>query len=174
MKARTIFLAVLLLATVVFTAGPLMADVYSVTLEDGKVFLTRYQPREASFDSSLVTFLDDHGNLIAIPRDKIASVTSETESKGYGLRINTTTLLMGYTANNGVVENQVFVNGAGTQSFDIEQFVEPSRAGGGFPVFGVHNNGSFFGQGLAASPNSGRQAPVGQTPAESPVTPPVQ
>ena len=171
MKTRPVSLALLLLATVLLAGSPLMADVYSVTLDDGKVFLTRYQPREASFDSSLVTFLDDQGNSIAIPRDKIASVTSETETKGYGLRINTTTLLLGYTANNGVVENQVFVNGL--QSFDIQQFVEPSQAGGGIPVFGVQNNGSFFGQNQPApTPNSGGAAQ--QAPSDTPPTPPVQ
>ncbi len=170
MKTRTVSLALLLLAAVVLAGSPVMADIYSVTLTDGKVFLTRYQPREASFDASMVTFLDDHGNAIAIPRDKIESVTSETESKGYGLRINTTTLLLGYTANNGVVENQVFVNGP--QSFDIQQFVEPSQAGGGIPVYGVQNNGSFFGPGQAAPPqNSGGPA---QAPAEAPPTPPSQ
>ncbi len=170
MKTRPLSLALLLLAAVVLAGSPLMADIYSVTLDDGKVFLTRYQPREASFDSSLVTFLDDQGNSIAIPRDKIASVTSETETKGYGLRINTTTVLLGYTANNGVVENQVF--DGGTQSFDIEQFVEPSQAGGGIPVFGVQNNGSFLGQNQPApTPNSGGAA---QAPTGTPPTPPSQ
>ena len=169
MKARSFSLAVLLLAAAVLTGSPLMADVYSVTLNDGQVFLTRYQPREASFDSSLVTFLDEQANLIAVPRDEIATVTSETESKGYGLRINTTTLYLGFTANNGALESQVIVSGP--QSFDIEQFVEPNAAGGGIPVYGVQNNGSFVGQNQQA-PASGSGAPT--PPAEAPAPPPVQ
>lgn len=175
MKARSATLAMLLLAILVLVGVPAVAEVYTVTLNSGKTFLTRYQPREASFDPALVTFLDDHGNQIAIARDEIDRVSSAVETKGYGLRINTTTILLGYTANNGELDgNQVFVTGEDRQSYDIQQFVEPGQAGGGIPVFGVQNfGGNFNGGGGGFTPNQPPPAAAPQ-PAEPPPSGAVQ
>ena len=169
MKARSLSLAMLLLAVTVLVGVPAAAEVYTVTLNSGKTFLTRYQPREASFDPGLVTFLGDQGNQIAIARDEIKSVTSAVETRGYGLRINTTTVLLGYTANNGELDgNQGFWTGDNRQSFDIEQFVEPGQAGGGIPVFGVQNFGGNFngnsGGGGTFVPNQPAPTPQSEPP----------
>ena len=111
-NGRIAALAALLVAALVWTALPATAEVYTIKLKSGNTFLTRYQPREAAFDSTMVTFLGEHGNLTAVPRDDIEAVTTQVESKGYGLRINTTTVLLGYTANNGEIQgDQVFVSG---------------------------------------------------------------
>jgi hypothetical protein len=169
-RGRVATLAALLLAALAWLAVPATAEVYTVKLTNGKSFLTRYQPREAAFDPAMVTFLGEHGNLMAVPRDQIEGVTTEVESKGYGLRINTTTVLLGYTANNGEIQgDQVFVSGDDRNAYDIQQFVEPSQAGGGFPVYGVQNNsnGPVLGGGGGLTPSTSQPSaspPPAQTP----------
>ncbi len=131
-------------------ATPLAAEIFHVELTDGHVFDTRYKPEEASWDSTVVLLLTDTGNWIAVPKAEIADITTETENKGFGKVIDTTTVLLGWAANDAplpedetqfsAVERlqQLFSQQQQRQDFTVEQFVDPSEAGrGGLPAYGA-------------------------------------
>lgn len=136
-------------AALCLPATPLAAEIFHVELADGHVFDTRYQPEEASWDSDVVLLLTDTGNWIAVPKADIAGITTETETKGFGQVIDTTTVVLGWAANDAplpedearfaAVERlqQMFEQRQG-QDYTVEQFVEPSEAGrGGLPAWGA-------------------------------------
>jgi len=132
-------------------ASPLAAEIYHVELTGGNVFDTRYKPEEASWDPTIVLLLTDTGNWIAVPKAEIAGITTETENKGFGKVIDTTTVLLGWAANDAplpedeaqfsAVERlqQMFTQQQQQrQDFTVEQFVEPGQAGrGGLPAWGA-------------------------------------
>lgn len=131
----------LVLATV---AG---AGTYTVTLENGTSFVTRYKPEDASWDDSMVTFATDRGNWIALAKDEIVEITSEVEESGFGYQVNTSTLFVGWSPNDLVPEEgEGGEGGAGGQtvnenlpdpnppSFSVEQFVNPGQLVGSQPV----------------------------------------
>ncbi len=137
-RARTSILCLAL----ALVAGAVAAETFTVTLDDGASLLTRYRPKlPASGDR--VYLLTDVGNWIAFDRASVVSVTSDLESKGYGLVIDTTTIALGTAPNDRqVVEEQAEISGdmallsylrardAAAQSFTVPQFVEPEQATG--------------------------------------------
>jgi hypothetical protein len=137
-------------AALCLPATPAAAEIFHVELADGHVFDTRYQPEEASWDSNLVLLLTDTGNWIAVPKADVAGITTETETKGFGQVVNTTTVVLGWAANDAplpedearfaAVERlqQMFEQQRQGQDYTVEQFVEPSEAGrGGLPAYGA-------------------------------------
>lgn len=170
-RSRIFVLAVLVLA---LAALPAAAETYTVTLTNGTAFLSRYQPQESSWDSGTVLLLTDVGNWMAVPRGEIESITAESEVRGFGLRIDATTLVFGWAPNDNPEEDETapaqrdpfssldrFLN----RSYDIQQFVEPGEAGGGgVPVFGVTYSGGGGGQafgGTGGAPPSTPPPPQG-------------
>lgn len=183
--ART-FLAAAVIA-LGLSAAPLAAEIFHVELTNGNVFDTRKQPEEATWDSSLVLFMSDTGNWMAIPKQEIAGITSETENQGFGMVINTTTIMLGYSANDAptpeqeaefaeIERLQQFYQDQ-QQDYTVEQFVEPGEAGGtsgGLPAYGVNApaDWTYFG---ASGPRPVQlpvpRAPVAPAPA-APAPPP--
>jgi hypothetical protein len=100
-----------LLPVLALIAVPVSAEVYHVTLSNGTVLDTAYQPQEASWDSSLVLFLDDTGNWIGMPKTAIESVQSEAEKSGFGKVIDTNTIELGYAANDAEDPDAQAANG---------------------------------------------------------------
>lgn len=158
---KRIALAALLLS--VFFAGSASAQVYTVVLEGGASFDTRYEPIDAEWDSSVSMILTDQGNWIAISKDDILQVVSEVEASGFGYRLDTSTIVVGWTYNDGDDGQQYDDDGnpipaAGGAAFDpraagyspldgslygpeesdsynIDQFVNTGEAGsGGIPL----------------------------------------
>lgn len=143
-----------LLLAVSLVASPAAAELFYVTLNNGSVMESRYQPQEASWDSNMVLLMTDVGNWVGVPKDDIESVRSEIENRGYGIVIDTTTVLLGWTLNDAVDPNadpaQGGAAGAGNsaseraaaalqqlqqqraqeQSYSIQQFVEPNSTQG--------------------------------------------
>ena len=138
------------------------AETFTVTLDNGNTILTRYQPKISQPDETSVSLLTERGNWISIPTERVVNVTSNTESRGFGKVINTTTISLGLTPNEGAADAEVPVDPttallnylaaekAGAQrDYSVEQFVNTESAGvGGFP--------SNFGAGSAnsGSPNT--------------------
>ena len=83
----------------VLSALPAAAEVYTVTLTNGSVMETAYQPQEAAFDRDLVLLMTDVGNWIGVRKDEIESVRSDAELGGYGKVIEKNTILLGWSAN---------------------------------------------------------------------------
>lgn len=154
---RTTWMAALLVAfPMVATAGT-----YTITLDNGLSFTTRYQPKVSQPDESKVMLLTDQGNWIALPKELVSEVTSSIESRGFGRVIDTTTIALGFAPNE--VDPQEAAGSAADptsallqyltqrdsgqqRDYSVEQFVDTEGAGaGGFP--------STYGSGFS---NSGR------------------
>lgn len=147
----------LLALAVVALPSPAAAETFTVTLAAGGEFTTRYQPEEASWDTEQLLLLTEWGNWIGVAKSDVASIISETENRGYGRVIDTTTIALGWAPNDAEVPDE---SGQAQQaspmdalralldrperSYDIEQFVEPSDTGGGLPVT--------YGVGVGSSP----------------------
>ena len=87
-----------LIREVVVAAAPAFAA-YTIRLNNGTSFTTRYEPEDASWDDSKVVFLDEVGTLISISKSEIAGIESDFETKGYGRMIDTTTMELGWAPN---------------------------------------------------------------------------
>lgn len=125
-------------------AVPMHAEVFTVKLTNGATFESRYQPKQAAWDPNVVTIIDETGLLVALPKDLISSVSSQTEMKGFGKVIDTTTIDLGYAPNDMPVQQQQasnaqllmdYMNQGHNNHYDQQQFVEPSEVGGGIPVW---------------------------------------
>ncbi|MEM7481423.1 MAG: hypothetical protein AAF481_09630 [Acidobacteriota bacterium] len=148
--------AIVVLGGGFFAPSAAMAETFTVELTDGTSFLTLYKPQEASWDSETILILTDQGNSIGIPKSSVASVVSETESKGFGRVIDTTTVILGWAANDAPTETdsqefstverlqQLF--NSQQQDYSVPQFVSPSEAGrtGGLPAYGASPQSSGF------------------------------
>ena len=82
-----------------FAALPAGATVYHVTLSNGSVIDSLYEPQEASWDHGMVLALTDAGNWIGIKKGEIANVASENATRGFGVVINATTISLGDAPN---------------------------------------------------------------------------
>lgn len=130
---------------------PAAAELYTVELTNGYALDTRYRPKLDPRDPDKVFFLTDQGTWISIPRNQVHDVTSQTEMRGFGKVINTTTIDLGWAPNDtpvpdgagGVNENpqaeliNMLRDRAKANTVNTPQFVNPSQAGkgGGLPVF---------------------------------------
>lgn len=126
------------------SGGAASAESYTVTMKSGNAFLSRYRPRVASWDAGKIVLLTEFGNQIALRKDEIASVTADSEDRGFGRVIDNTTLELGMTANDAPdpaaptdpASALAAALGQQTQApvYDQKQFVEPNQTGGGLPV----------------------------------------
>jgi hypothetical protein len=140
----------LLLAAVLLVAVPVSAQaVFQVTLDNGSVFESRYQPQEAAWNPQMVLMMTEGGNWIALPREQIVQVTSDIEVRGIGRMIDAATIDLGWAPNDAPVPEeedaatsqlrmlqQLIEQQGQQQNYDVEQFVSPGRAGqtGGLPL----------------------------------------
>lgn len=130
----------LLLVTILILAVPAAAETYTITLHNGNTFISRYRPEEAKFDASQMIFLTDMGNWISLAKTEIADIVSETESRGFGYVINTTTILLGWAPNDAPTQEQAAeaAAAAGARGPQVPQpepytaplFSEPNATGG--------------------------------------------
>jgi len=141
-------LAVLLLAL------PAAAELFTIGLKNGASFETRYRPRAHPEDGTKVQFMTEMGNWITLRLQDVESVVAETEAKGYGLVIDTTTIMLGLAPNDApmaegdtqLTPTEQLLNAMRFQQesapvFHTEQFVEPSdTASGGLPLWGPLGN----------------------------------
>jgi hypothetical protein len=137
-----------LLLALALPALPAAAEVFYVTLTNGSVIETAKQPQEASWDGNMVLLMTDVGNWIGVPKAEIDNVRSETENKGYGVKINDHAIALGWAPNdNPIPEDGKAAPGDGpdpvadamdrlaTQReaesrYTVEQFVEPNSTQG--------------------------------------------
>jgi len=136
-------LSSLVAAASLLCALPAAAEVYTIRLTSGGTFESRYQPKQAAWDTSLVTFVDETGTEIALPQAIIADVVAQSEQKGYGRVLNTTTVDLGFMPNDLDQSQQVMAQVAAMNpqggavigpNVGAQQFVEPNAIGGGIPM----------------------------------------
>jgi len=140
-----------LISTVVIAllAGPVGAELFTVTLTNGKTFDTRYQPVQSATDENKLSMLTDTGNWISLSKDVVVSIASQTEAKGFGIVIDTQTIALGWDPTSVAAQQEEaaavdpttrLLNYLESQDralsqpapppFSNQQFVEPSEAGG--------------------------------------------
>lgn len=91
-----VWLSLLVLA---LCAVPVPAEVFHVTLNNGSVIDTAYQPQQASWDPNMVLLLADTGNWIGFPKEEIDSIQAEDPTQGFGVRISDKTIALGLSPN---------------------------------------------------------------------------
>jgi hypothetical protein len=91
--------AIAALALLAVAAVPAGAQAYRVTLKNGNTFVAKYEPEEATYDSSKMVIFTEVGNRIALAKDDIEEVTVDIENRGFGKMIDHTTIIVGYSAN---------------------------------------------------------------------------
>jgi len=158
-----------LLALLAVSATPAVAEVYTVTLKNGNVLETQYQPQEAAFDKNLVLLMSDVGNWIGVRSDEIESVVADAESSGFGKVISKNTVLLGWSANDAAdpaaqaaaqadpavqAMQDLYRQRQEQQGYTIKQFVSPNET-----------------QGIPAGLVGTYSAPLPQAPLPSPQTP---
>lgn len=135
----------LALAALLAVAAPARADLFTVTLTNGTTLESRYQPQEASWDPGMVLLLTEVGNWVGVRKDEIADVSSEMVRRGFGIPINTTTVLLGTAPNDAAVPGDekggpndpvlqalqaLQAQQQQQQNYTIQQFVEPEQTQG--------------------------------------------
>ena len=171
--------SLLVVAVLLLAALPAAADVYTIRLGNGTTFESRYQPKQAAWDTTLVTFVDETGTEIALPQALIAEVSSQSETKGYGRVMDTTTIDLGFMPNDldqsqRLMQAQAAANPVGqiaASPFGQPQFIEPSAVGTGIPVGFVGGFGEPVTAGGFIAPTTGAQGPF-TTPTNTGTPPP--
>ncbi len=158
---RTLILALATSLTLPVLAA---AESYTITLHNGNSFKSRYQPQAAPWDAGKVLFRTDAGNLISVSSADVASVSADSENRGFGRVLNSTTLMLGAAPNDLPVPPTpgspeaaaaaAAAAAAGTSAapatpYSINQFVEPSQTQG-LPGGWIGSSG--YGAGSSASP----------------------
>jgi hypothetical protein len=147
--SRFTLVGVLVLALAGLASWPAAGEVFFVTLKNGSVLETHTQPQEASWDGSMVLLMTDVGNWIGVSKAEIEGVRSDVETEGYGIRINNSTIALGWSPNDAAIEEEqqlsqqdrtslLFLNAMGAmvgqqsqqQSYTQKQFVEPDQLQG--------------------------------------------
>jgi hypothetical protein len=121
------------------SAGPAAAQAYKVTLKNGNTFLAKYEPEDATYDSSKLLLTTEVGNRIALAKDDVADIVADVENRGFGRIIDHTTILVGVSANDapGGEEGEEGAAGDGTlMQVPTPNPYLPSVFSGGFPAAG--------------------------------------
>ncbi len=141
------------------------AEIYTLTLDNGATFETRYRPKLSYPDGDKAILLTSTGNWISFPVERVAGVEVDLEVRGYGLVIDTTTISLGFAPNESATAEETATDPStrllqylqqrdGQQgNATVDQFVNTDRAGqAGFP--------SSFGIGASSRPAPGFAAGV--------------
>lgn len=91
-----VWLSLLVLA---LCALPASAEVFHVTLTNGSVIDTAYQPQQASWDPNMILLLAETGNWIGFQKDEIESIRAEDPTQGFGVRISDKRISLGISPN---------------------------------------------------------------------------
>jgi len=154
----------LILALATSLALPVLAaaESYTITLHNGNSFHSRYQPQAAPWDAGKILFRTEAGNFISIASAEVESVKSDSENRGFGRVINSTTLMLGAAPNDlpvppepgspeAIAAAAAAANAPREEApaYTVNQFVEPGQTQG---LPGGWMGGSGYGAGPAASP----------------------
>ncbi len=136
-------------------ALPAAAETFTITMKNDAEFVTRYQPRQDPRNENQVMMMTEFGNWIALSKDAIADISSETESRGFGTVLDTRTIIIGWAPNDKAQPGADAADpttqlldflrdqAQPEQDFSVNQFVNTEDAGlGGLPAAGVTSSGS--------------------------------
>ncbi|HEX7183590.1 MAG TPA: hypothetical protein VF756_17275 [Thermoanaerobaculia bacterium] len=98
-------------------AVPASAALFRVTLNNGTVIESAYQPQEASWDPDMVLLLTDAGNWIGLAKADVRTVEEDVQSTGYSIRLGQNTYELGLSAND-VADPMAYALAAGEAGAD--------------------------------------------------------
>jgi len=136
---RNLIRVVLAATLLLLLAGSAGAITWQVRMHSGHVFETRYMPLDAAFDDTMITFLSDQGNYVALAKADIIEVVTLTESLGFGRVLDDVTIMIGQLPNDKPSpEEQAELEAeaallARNPNYSMPLFAEPG-AGGGIPL----------------------------------------
>lgn len=176
---RTLRLSLAIVTALVLLAVvPAVADVFQVHLKNGNSFETRYKPKIAGWDENKIVVLTDIGNRITLHKDDVVDITHDTDVRGFGTVIDTTTIVLGWAPNDAPTDQSVDPAAEWAkylqelnkpQSFNVDQFVSTEAAGqqgGGLPAwdfgpgaYGGRNEPVVIGAPPVRGPGPGAGAP---------------
>lgn len=191
MSRSRIYLSLLVFALCVMPAS---AEVFHVTLTNGSVIDTAYQPQQASWDPNMVLLLTDTGNWVGFHKDEIDEIRAEDQAQGFGVRISDKTIALGLSPNDLPLPPEGGSQAANNdryfelveralaaaeqrQNYSVQQGVSTEQTQGipvGFSNSGYFDgfNGSTFnglgGGGFGGGSPIGPVGPVGPGPVSSP------
>jgi len=125
MSRSRLHLLLLVLALCVIPGVQASAEVFHVTLTNGSVIDTAYQPQQASWDPNMVLLLTETGNWVGFPKDEIDSIQAEDPAQGFGVRISDKAIALGLSPNDLPVPTE---NGAQQAADRYYQLVERALA----------------------------------------------
>jgi hypothetical protein len=127
-QVRILPALVLLAALSAVAAVPASASVFHLTLANGTVIDSLYEPQEASWDHDMVLVLTDAGNWIGVKKSDLVNVASENATRGFGISINATTISLGEAPNDLPVPGKETGNSTqqAIQSLLEQQQVKPN------------------------------------------------
>ena len=157
---RTLAAAVAMVVACCLLSAPLLAEVYTVRLKSGNEILSKYEPREAWYDDSKLLIMTPAGNIVSLDKADIDGVDSSTEAQGFGVVIDTTTILVGVRPNDAPVFDDETIN----QAVERASMLQTLRGAGGGGAAAPLNNP------LVSEPNAGGGVPVSFI---NTVTPPI-
>ena len=145
-KARNVLAVLSILAVAlilaVAVAAPATAAIFTVTLVNDTSFISRYQPMVDPNNENKILLLTEMGNWIALPREIVSDISSESESAGFGLVIDSQTIEVGISANDAPIPGeeepldptaqmlQLMQERQNQAPYTLDQFVEPEDSGG--------------------------------------------
>ncbi len=150
-------------------ALPASAAVYTIHLKSGDTFETRYEPRDASWDSSKVIFLDEVGNLISLVKNDIARVDSDVEAAGYGHMLDDTTMMLGRAPNDAPEAGSAEADAA-VQADAAAASAASAAAGAGEPIYEPNASPPT----MYVLPPATPGGPIYAQPAPAPAPPPAE
>ena len=116
-------------------ALPASAEIYRVTLNNGQVFESAYQPQEASWDASMILLLDEVGNWIGVSKADVQQVANVDENGAFGIRISKNTFEIGISANDAAAAAEALAamgtqgqGGADSRLAVLQQILEQQQA----------------------------------------------
>lgn len=133
-------------------AGPVVAEVFTLTLTSGATFLTRYQPQQSDTREGQVLFLTEFGNWIFLSKEAIVSITSDTEAKGFGTVLDSQTIALGWLPVSSRPQSGA---GAGAELDPTAQLINFMREQNATPPAPVYSND------LVVEPSQSSGIPIG-------------
>jgi hypothetical protein len=132
MNRRRVRLSVILLLATLASV-PVMAEVFVVTLTNGSSLETARQPEQASWDSGTVLILSEVGNWVGISRSQIKDIEQRDQVRGFGRRVDNTTVALGEAPNDlpGVTPQ---TDPSARLASAMERFVDQSEADSNYSI----------------------------------------
>ena len=135
-RPKILVAAALTLVLLLVASAPASATAYIVVLKNGNTMVSKYKPIDAPYNSSKSLIMTEAGNIVSLSKDDIEEIIADVENRGFGIVIDTTTILVGYSANDAPNQEDllnVFDPNSVQQQlqlYQLQQFATGSRGRG--------------------------------------------